>query len=172
MASPDLPPKYLTAGADYLAAIRKLGLDPRFFGWGWESFANQWALVMVTSIVDAGGPLALNELLFKAYNAEATPKAISPFIIRIFSPEIVPDNLWMLAAKDLKISAVHDKYGRPKGKLEDLPIVQKIELTFLGIDLSSLNSYATAFKPTEAKGYHERRQEWQRFKRNVEKLAA
>ena len=172
MASPDLPPKYLTAGGDYLAAVRKLGLDPRFFGWGWESSASQWVLVMVTSIVDAGGPLALNELLFAAYNAEATPKAISPFIIRIFSPEIVPENFWMVAAKDLRISALHDKYGRPKGKPEEFPTVQKIELTFLGIDVSSLNAYETTFKPTKAKGYHERRQEWQRFKRNVEKLAA
>ena len=54
-----------------------------FLGWGCEIPSKQWLLVMVTSIVDVGGPLALNKLLLKAYNAKATPKEISPFIVRV-----------------------------------------------------------------------------------------
>jgi hypothetical protein len=66
-------------------ALVSLGLVPAFLGWGWETLEKQWLLVLVTSIIDAGGLLALNRLLFRAYNAEATPKEISPFIIRVFS---------------------------------------------------------------------------------------
>jgi hypothetical protein len=74
MVSRTVPAQYLMAGQDYLDALLSLGLIPAFLGWGWELSTGQWMLVLVTSIVDAGGPLALNKLLFRAYNAKATPK--------------------------------------------------------------------------------------------------
>src|SRR5215475_7475296 len=96
MDSRPVPAKYLTAGQDYLDALVSLGLVPHFLGWGWERETKEWLLVLVTSIVDAGGPLALNRLLFRAYNAKATPKEISPFIVRVYSPEVVPDDFWKM----------------------------------------------------------------------------
>ncbi len=67
---------------------------------------------MVTSIVDAGGPLALNKLLFKAYNAKATPKEISPFIVRVYSPEVVPDTLYALGGKSMEIVSIQNLLSR------------------------------------------------------------
>jgi hypothetical protein len=175
MVSRPVSPEYLKAGEDYLRALEKLGMRPNFLGWGWERSAEQWQLVLVTSIVDAGGPLALNKLLFKAYNAEATPKTISPFIVRIFSPELVGNHLSLVGSKDMVDNAKgKDKFGNlkimagPDGK----PIkVENVQATFLGIDFEQINSYRI-HHPSAVVKYHARQQEWQRFKRNVEKIAA
>ena len=99
MASRPVSPKYLKAGADYLKGLRELGLNPNFLGWGWEIAAERWILVLVTSIIDAGGPLALNKRPFHAYNAEATPREISPFIVRVFSSAIIQDDFYLLGEK-------------------------------------------------------------------------
>lgn len=112
MDSRPVPAQYMKAGDDYLESLQGLGLNPDFLGWGWEDATEQWVLVLVTSMIDAGGPLALNEQLFQAYNAQITPPDISPFIVRIFSPEIVPQQIY--------------KVG---------------DLNFLGIDLKTGNSY-------------------------------
>jgi hypothetical protein len=71
MDSKAVPPEYLNAGVNYLSALKRLGMVPDYLGWGWEKSSERWLLVLVTSIIDAGGPLALNELLFRAYNAFA-----------------------------------------------------------------------------------------------------
>src|SRR5262245_48069179 len=113
MDSRPVPPQYLTAGQDYMDALVGLGLVPAFLGWGWDPLASQWLLVLVTCIVDAGGPLALNKLLFRAYNAKATPKEISPFIVRVFSPEIIPggarSNFWLLGEHSFNVRGVPGK---------------------------------------------------------------
>ena len=162
MASEALPAKYLSAGAEYLQALSALSLHPSFLGWGWETSAKQWVLVLVTSIVDAGGPLALNDLLFKAYNARATPKEISPFLVRVFSPEIVPDDLLLIGEKNLTVVAAKDKNTASK--------VLNISKAFLGIELEMTNSYQTL--PQRKRKFLERRKEWDRFKASVERLAA
>ena len=163
MDSRPVSPQYLKAGADYLDALRSLGLNPNFLGWGWDIAANQWALVLVTSIVDAGGPLALNELLFKAYNAKATPREISPFVVRIFSPEIVPADFYYLGIKDLRVTAVN---GKPSAR----PPIQNMQRTFMGLQMEMINSYQAA-QPKKLK-YLQRKKAWDRFRGDVEKLAA
>jgi len=152
MDSQQVSSEYMKAGADYLAALKKLGLHPTFLGWGREVNTEQWVLVMVTSIIDAaGGPLALNTLLFKAYNAEATPRAISPFIVRVYSPDAF--------ASDLLRS-------RPTS-------IANLTLTFHGIMYQMINTYALPSKGKRLKpNYHAKLNEWQKFKRNVERLAA
>lgn len=172
MDSRPVPAQYLTAGKDYLDALVSLGLNPHFLGWGWEHSTKQWLLVLVTYIVDAGGPLALNRLLFRAYNAKATPQEISPFIVRVFSPDIIPADFWPLGlGKDAAITKV-----KRAGVTEDpnwQPVaIQNIQRTFLGVDLELVNSYG----PLPAQPLHpkfmDRRKAWTRFKSNVEKLAA
>lgn len=175
MDSRPVPPQYLTAGQEYLDAMISLGLIPAYLGWGWDIADKQWHLVMVTSILDAGGPLELNRLLFKAYNAKATPKEISPFIVRVFSPEVVAnaggDDFWFLGMKDdLMIESVQ-RGGKKVGGGDKVENVQK---TFMGLELEMLNSYRVPpQKLAQVKpSYHVRREQWQRFRRNVERLAA
>ena len=165
MDSQPVPPEYLKAGEDYLAALRRLGLRPLFLGWGLEMTSKQWLLVMVTSIIDAGGPLALNRLLFKAYNAEATPREISPFIVRVYSPEVAPDTLYTLGGKSLK-------FVKPS-ELSDTVSISNMTFTFHDVQYEMINAYAIPHqkKPTKP-NYHAVRAEWDRFRRNVEKLAA
>ncbi|HEV7600562.1 MAG TPA: hypothetical protein VGO49_09945 [Bradyrhizobium sp.] len=163
MASRPVSARYLKAGAVYLESLRALGLNPNFLGWGWDIAAERWILVLVTSIIDAGGPLALNRLLFRAYNAEATPKDISPFIVRVFSSAIVENDFYMLGEKQLTFKTVNGKKGDPIK-------IANVQRTFSGIELEQINSYQNL--PNRKLKYHERRQAWQKFKNNVERLAA
>jgi hypothetical protein len=163
MAGRPVSTQYLKAGAGYLESLRALGLNPNFLGWGWDIAAERWILVLVTSIIDAGGPLALNRLLFRAYNAEATPKDISPFIVRVFSSAIVQDDFYILGEKELTVKTVNGKKREPIK-------VENVQRTFLGIELEQINSYQNL--PNRKLKYHERRQAWQKFKSNVERLAA
>jgi hypothetical protein len=166
----------LTAGQDYLDALVSLGLIPAYLGWGWEIAGKEWNLVLVTSIVDAGGPLALNKLLFKAYNAKATPKEISPFIVRIFSPEVVAfaggTDFWLLGEKNFTVQGVPGKVKNPESLKPQR--VENVQKTFMGFELEMVNSYQTLARAVDKAraGYHERRKQWQRFKQNVERLAA
>jgi hypothetical protein len=177
MDSRPVPPRYLKAGQDYLDALVSLGLVPAFLGWGWEQAEAQWLLVLVTPIVETGGPLALNKLLFHAYNAKATPKEISPFIVRVFSPSLIHGGasaqFWYLGEKKITVMGVP---GRVKNLAALEPQqVTNVQLTFMGIDLESINSYQTlpgAVDRALAASYHARHKEWQRFKTRVEKLAA
>jgi hypothetical protein len=176
MDSRPVPTQYMTAGQDYLDALVSLGLIPAFLGWGWEPATSQWMLVLVTSILEAGGPLAFNSLLFRAYNAKATPKEISPFIVRIFSPEIIPggakSQFWLLGEKNFTIQSVPGKVKNLKA-LEPQK-VENVQQTFMGLELEMINSYQTLPRAVDKAlaGYHARHRDWQRFKSNVEKLAA
>jgi hypothetical protein len=166
----------MTAGQEYMDALVSLGLIPAFLGWGWDPSAKQWMLVLVTSIVDAGGPLALNKLLFRAYNAKVTPKEISPFIVRVFSPEIIPDGarsqFWLLGEKNFTVQGVPGKVKNPKALKPQK--VTNVQQTFMGLELEMINSYQTLPGAVDRAlaGYHARHREWQRFKRNVERIAA
>jgi hypothetical protein len=164
MDSRPVSAEYLKAGGDYLDSLRTLGLTPNFLGWGWDISAGQWVLVLVTSIINAGGPLALNKLLFQAYSAKATPKEISPFIVRIFSPEIIPNEFYFLGEKNLRAHKVNEKPNI------DLPPIRNFQLTFMDIELEMVNSYQN--RPVRKLKYQERRRLWDRFKSNVERLAA
>ena len=176
MASRPVSPEYLTAGQDYLNALVALGLVPAFLGWGWDPNVSQWNLVLVTSIVDGGGPLALNRLLFRAYNAKATPKQISPFIVRVFSPELVPggagSNFWILGSKDATVKGVPGKVKNPQA-LQPQKVIN-VQQTFMGLELEMINSYETlpGAVAKALSGYHAHRHDWQLFKKNVERLAA
>lgn len=87
MDQKDLGVERYDAGRDYLTAIRTLKLEPEALFWAYDKSMEQFVLVIVTSLFDFAGPLALTKLLFEAYNAAATPKEIDPFIIRLHSPK-------------------------------------------------------------------------------------
>jgi hypothetical protein len=163
MDSRQVPPEYMTAGQEYFDALVQLGLIPAFLGWGWNRAAQEWLLVLVTSILEAGGPLKLNQLLFKAYNAKATPKQI---------PGGARSDFWLLGEKNFTVQGV-------PGKVRDLRAlepqkVKNVQKTFMGLELEMINSYQTLPGAVDRAlaGYHSRYQDWQKFKRNVERLAA
>jgi hypothetical protein len=173
MASRPVPAQYLKAGQDYLDALVSLGLVPHYLGWGWERDSEQWLLVLVTSIVDAGGPLALNRLLFRAYNAKATPQEISPFIVRVFSPELFGANLFRMAslgATSITARVIANADGTPIKDAKTID-VQNVGQTFMGIDLESANGYQSLPRKDRSK-FMDRRKEWERFRNRVERLAA
>ncbi|MFG1265923.1 hypothetical protein [Xanthobacter aminoxidans] len=80
----EIDEKSLMAGQEYLIALKRLGLDPEALFWALDLIDDTWVLCLVTSYFDYAGPLRLSELIFKAYEASATPKEIDPFIIRLF----------------------------------------------------------------------------------------
>ena len=165
MAGPDLPAGYLEAGEEYLRAVESLGLRPRLAGWGWEDAHQRWLLVLATSIYDAGGPLEMNWLLFKAYNAGATPKQISPFIVRVFSPEILPHYILDAIPGEHDITAQDPKTMGPKAHFRGY-----MTWDLYGTKVSALHIYK--MKRRGSARFHDRRHEWQVFRKNVEKLAA
>ena len=77
----------LKAGEDYLKALRLLGLEPEALFWMQDLVEDRLVLGLVSRFVDIVGPTALSRLLFKAYNAAATPREIDPFIVRLHSPD-------------------------------------------------------------------------------------
>jgi hypothetical protein len=99
----ELPNQYLAAGREYLGRLKGLGLEPEGLFWvradlGYDPDAkpvpgtpwaedSEWRLFLATSIYDEAGPLVLQRLLFRAYNASLTPKEISPFIVQVMSPK-------------------------------------------------------------------------------------
>jgi hypothetical protein len=102
MDSQDIPVALLNGGREFLAALRRLRLEPEGLLWAHtgqsrdindaladkneqSELPGEWRLLLITAAVDEGGPLAMNDLLFKAYNKSATPLAISPFVVDVFS---------------------------------------------------------------------------------------
>ena len=76
----------MEAGRAYLDAVESLGLEPLGLLWAFDRVIDHFVLVLVVDEYEQAGPLELLKVLFKAYNAEATPRAVDPFIIRLHSP--------------------------------------------------------------------------------------
>lgn len=161
MASYTLPPDYLTAGADYLAALKRLGLDPEGLLWARDRTIDEFVLVLVTGQFDFVGPTALYRTLTDAYNLAGTPEAISPFIVRLHSPQ------------QTVVREIRKAYGWDVRVDPLAPEVPGLEVHF-DLDVGDLN-----FQPEWV--YHlrdrkvppaERARRWRRFQRNVEQLAA
>jgi hypothetical protein len=68
MDSPELEVKFMSAGADYLKAVRALGLDPDALLWAYDTIIRKHVLVLVTDMFDFRGPYEVSQLLFQAYN--------------------------------------------------------------------------------------------------------
>lgn len=79
---------HLDAGADYCQALLGLGLDPDIMAWVYEANSKTLSLAIVTSLVDRIGPKSIYDVLFKAYDIAATPRAIDPFVVSLYSPNM------------------------------------------------------------------------------------
>ena len=171
MAVESLPPDHLTAGADYLAALSKLGLDPEFLAWGRQHGTGDWMLVMVTSLVEMSGPLAFNELLFRAYNLNATPREISPFIVRVYGSRTTLAPLLKRFGEIDVSRATTRKVDKRTGEPEGPPIA----INSLGQDVADFHletRYVYRLRPRRHASHEQHIRQWLRFKDNVGRLAA
>ena len=161
MASYTLPPDHLSAGADYLAALRNLGLDPEGLLWAYDRTISEFALVLITGQFDFVGPTEIYQTLTRAYNVAATPEAISPFIVRLHSPaqEIV---------RELRVAYGWDIRVDP---LEAAPPDLKVDIQLNVGDLTFELAWVYHLRQRKI-APAERARRWRRFKGNVEALAA
>jgi hypothetical protein len=73
------------AGSEYLRSIQTLGLDPECFFWAVDFVVGHHVLILATSAYEFAGPTEIARTLFKAYNASATPREVDPFLLRFHS---------------------------------------------------------------------------------------
>ena len=171
MDQKDLGIERYDAGRDYLTAIRNLKLEPEALFWAYDTSLSQFVLVLVTSLFDFAGPLALTRLLFEAYNAAATPQEIDPFIIRLHSPKHA-----LYRAAQVHIGTRFDQAdlkGAALGRATIAGIVvPAVIAAFQAGDLQSFGTwvYKSTPKPKIKAVDSERR--WTRFEQAVHDIAA
>lgn len=85
MDFPTLSPKLLNAGREYHNQLKQLGLKPEGLLWMHDAVRNRFHLWLIWSGIDRVGPLAVSELLFKAYRASALTQDIDPFVVEVRS---------------------------------------------------------------------------------------
>lgn len=74
------------AGGQYHRTLKDLGLEPDVLCWVYEADRNELQLAIVTSMAERIDGLSIYKLLFRAYEAAATPREIDPLIVSIYGP--------------------------------------------------------------------------------------
>jgi len=153
---------------DYLTAVRRLGLEPEFVSWAFDKEWDQFVLIVVTAFFDHAGPLAVSGMLFRAYEAAATPESVNPFIIRLHSPnhKIYRKLLPLLAKRNLVGDVVPD-HGRPipSDWNKDAPVQIDSDGLLIHPDWTYKFAKTKSSPETVARS-------WRHFSHNIEKLAA
>jgi hypothetical protein len=164
MDTPELDMIRRQAGKDYWDALRKLGLEPDGLFWAHDGKLG-FVLVLITEMFDYKGPLEISKLLFKAYNAAATPREVDPFIVRLHSPEqtIVRDSFPMGVSPS--VQKVNEVTKLPEGSPTAIKNVK------FG-DFTMSHDWVYKFKLPDKKKTIDLGRRWSRFERNVERLAA
>ena len=170
MDQKDLGVERYDAGRDYLTALRRL--EPEALFWAYDKSMGQLVLVLVTSLFDFAGPLALTKLLFDAYNAAATPKEIDPFILRLHSPKHT-----LYRAAQVHIGTRVDSAGLKGAALDRATISGEFAPTavasFGAGDLESFGTWVYKSTPSSKGGKTvELGPRWRRFEHAVHALAA
>jgi hypothetical protein len=160
------------AGAAYPDALRRLKLEPEALFWAYDWTLGQYVLVIVTSLFDFAGPLALMKLLFDAYNAAATPKEIDPFILRLHSPKHA-----LYRAAQLHVGNRFDMADLKGRALDRATIVGEITppvvASFQAGDLESFGTWVYKSTPVSPKAkIPDAERRWRRFESAVHMLAA
>ncbi|MBV8406621.1 MAG: hypothetical protein JOY64_03255 [Alphaproteobacteria bacterium] len=113
------------------------------------------------------GPLVFDELLFRAYNLNATPKEISPFIVRVYGcrPILAP---LLKKFGEIDVSrAMTRKVNKATGAPEGPPIpIKSLGRDFADFHLET--RYVCRLKPRRHTSHEQLTPQWIRFKDNVE----
>jgi hypothetical protein len=152
------------AGAVYLEALERLGLHPSALFWAKDKVTNGFVLVLATEMFDYKGPLALSKLLFKAYNAAATPQEIDPFVVRLHSPDHAIIRM-LDGWRNLSNLKITHKNG--------VPIDPSVSIQGVTVDdLEFRPDWVYLYNLPPKKGSIELLRRWRRFQAAVNKLAA
>lgn len=165
MDTPDISPQQILSGMEFEQSLANLGLDAEVAFWAYDIEQAEHVLVFVTDFMDQLGPLAISNLLFKAYNASALPQQIDPFLVRFFSinqpvgQELagIPSGNWSLT--------ITRRDGRAEP--EELSIAK---LKTYGLEIRP--EWVIKKRPHKQRSTVEILRRWRRFENNVEKLAA
>lgn len=162
----NLPATHVSAGREYLGAVRALGLRPDGLFWGQWADAADWSLLLVTHLYDRIGPLKIADLLIRAYNAGRLVKDISPFVVELHSPDHA-------TVRDLMQQAGRERGGGLSaygvGGSMHHPDSDRISIQAgdLKVPMSGLYLLeARQIAPMDSQ------REWKHFKRSVEAIAA
>ena len=157
--------EHLGAGAEYLRALCRLGLNPDGLFWAEDKSVGHPVLVLITSFFDHAGPYEISKRLLAAYNHAATPSSISPFIVRLHSPE-------QAIARQLD-NAISMRIRLIGTTTSGEPMLAPADVRILAGGLSFKREWIYKFAlPSRLPKSTELSRRWQRFDRNVEKLAA
>jgi hypothetical protein len=164
MADEALPAGFIEAGQNYLDSLRRLRFEPDGLFWAWDKTVEEFVLVLVTRHFDYSGPYEIFRLLTLAYNQSATPKEISPFIVRLHSPE-------QAIIRNLMVLDAHDEDGKRSENITGRGQIADIEYVNHWVYKWPTVMYDQKKKPGRPEGM-KRSREFSRFRKEVERLAA
>ena len=156
------------AGEEFLHALELLGLKPEALFWAFDHLEKRLVLVLATELFDLKGPLAVSELLFRAYRASALPQEIDPFVIRLQSPDHKLIRL-------LDGYAVTDADGTRRYGLAPEQRGRPAPFSTITLDVDGLSfksEWVYRFRLPKRRDVGAIKREWERFNRKVDKLAA
>jgi hypothetical protein len=159
MAENTMTPERMKAGEDYLAALRKLGLEPEALLWAYHEGRKEFTLALITSLADRVGPKEIYETLFEAYDHAGTPASIDPWIVTVFSPRTVFD-------VDFNAMMGMEATVRPTPGVEI-----DGEMWFMAGDYMFRKSWVYVARRWNAQSKHQMKA-WDNFRQNVSRLAA
>ena len=158
-----LPVGSVEAGEDFDKALVNLGLRAEGLLWAWDKTIEHFVLVMITEHFDHVGPLAIQKTLFAAYDASATPREISPFIVRLHSPKQT-----IISNMPMGQVLTEDKIPMPEVGLT----INAADLTYHSFWVYRWPGFKGAKPGWKRREPTARNREWRRFTDNVQKLAA
>ena len=156
------------AGEEFLRSLELLGLRPEALFWAFDRAEDRLVLVLATELFDLKGPLALFELLVKAYRASALPREIDPFVVRLHSPEhrlIRYLDGWHQDDPDgtRRYGLASEQLNRP---------TPATSMTVEVDDVEFKTDWVYRFRLPERRDVGAIKREWARFHREIERLAA
>lgn len=166
MATPEIEERFLIAGREYGEALAGLGLDAHALFWAFDQLEERHVLVLVTDFFDVKGPLEISKQLFRAYNASVTPREIDPFVVRIHSVnQPAGTELLQWAAGDWKGKILDQFTNKPKGDEFDIS-----NINVGGLDIRP--GWVIRARKAKPRQTVEINRRWDRFSRNLDKVAA
>lgn len=151
------------AGKEYLDALHRLGLEPDVLCWVYDAIDNEIELAIVTSMAERVESLQIYRLLFRAYEAAATPREIDPFIVSIYGSNSF---FGITLRENISDLTADGAFSSPENAKRFVTVIQG----------------SAGFKVVLARGVYARKElrrsaaedlrRWGRFKQNVEAVAA